>query len=141
MIELGLVTFIQAGLAGSPPTPTVPGGYGDVLPMDTIAAATPAAWVYRTVHAMPDYTLDGNQTDWTEWYVQIDCHGMTKAAAITLRKAIADVMSGGYKGAFPDPDATFVHGIYEEQRPPSGFSDANRTYVESLEYRVIYQST
>lgn len=141
MIEEGLVLLIQTALAGSPPNlPGVPGGYGDSLPKDTITAATPMAWVYKTVSREPDFTLAG-ETDWAQWNVQIDCHGKTKANAITLRKAIADVLSGGFRGALSDTDDTIVNGIFEEDSPPSGFSDANLTFVEALEYQVLYRQT
>jgi hypothetical protein len=147
LVEQGLVILVQTPLAAAgPPLSRVAGGYGDILPKDAITPPTgnspgnPMAWVYKTVSRVPDYIVAG-RTGWTEWNVQIDCHGVTKANAIALRQAVWETLRGGFQGVMADPDATFIFGIYERDWPPSLFSDANRTFVEPLEYQVIYQQT
>lgn len=142
MVELGFVEYIQAGLGSASPPISVPGGFGDKLPENTIVpgGSTTAAWVYKTVDRVPEYVLAG-RTGWTEWNVQIDCHGITKANAIALRQAIWEVLKNGLNGTFSDPDSTFVFQIFERDWLPSMFNDDSHTYVEAIEYQVIYQQT
>jgi hypothetical protein len=138
--------LIQSGLAsGSPAYNNIPGGYMAELPKDLLSTAIPQAWSYRSIIADADFVLNG-ETGWTEWDVQIDCHGysgdaMTSGAAdaITLARAIVKVLRGGYRGYLADPDNTYVFGIF--RRPPfvDGYSDVNRSFVRSLEYRIQYQ--
>jgi len=134
MIEAGLVTLIQAGL-GTPPM--APGGFAVQLPKDQISSTSPMAWTYRGIIVEPTYVLEG-QDAFTEWEVQIDCHGYTMANAITLARAIQGVLRGNWSGVLPDPDHTVAFGVQQEQLGPDGFSDANRSYVRTLEYKIQY---
>jgi hypothetical protein len=130
--------LIQAALGGSPPVAGVTGGFADQLPKDQVSAAAPMAWTYKTIVLEPDYVI-GGQTGWTDWHVQIDCHGFTAANAITLLRSIDSVLRGGFRGVLPDPDSTYVFQTIRQGPAVSGFSDADRTYVRSLEYLVSYQ--
>jgi hypothetical protein len=134
MVEQGLVMLIQAGL-GSPPV--ILGGFSDMLPKDTISQTTPMAWVYHSISSDPSFKWSG-QSSWTDWYVQIDCHGYAADDALSLMRMIDNILRGPFHGRLPDPDATLVHGIWREAPNISGYSDANRTYVRSLEYKVQY---
>ncbi len=134
MIEAGLVTLIQAGL-GTPPM--APGGFAVQLPKDQISSASPMAWTYRGIIVEPTYVLEG-QDAFTEWEVQIDCHGYTMANAIALARTIQAVLRGNWSGVLPDPDHTVVFGVQQEPPGPDGFSDANRSYVRTLEYKIQY---
>ena len=149
MVEQGLVLLVGNGIAsGSPALSNVPAGQGVMLePKDLVysgptnpapAGAITQAWTFKTITSKPEYTLDG-QTGWTEWVVQIDCHGTRYADATNLYRAIDKVLRGGYRGYLPDVDSTYVFGVYREDPGPDGFSDANRTYVRTLQYRIIYQ--
>ncbi len=137
-VERGLVEFINQGLAGSPPVAIPPGGFMVMVPKDLVSASVPQAWSYRTVSSNPDYNLF-EQTGWTEWKVQIDCHGQAGKDAIDLARRIERVMRGAFRGNFPDPDSTYVFGIFAESRGVDGYSDINRTFVRSLEYSIVYQ--
>ena len=137
MVEQGLVMLIQSGL-GTPPI--APGGWAVELPKDQVSPAAPMAWTYRSIDSDPTYLLNG-QDGFTGWYVQIDCHGYTMANAITLARAIDGVLRGGYAGTLPDPDHTVVVGIFRQNHFLDGFSDANRTYVRTLEYLIQYNQT
>lgn len=134
MIEQGLVMLIQAGL-GTPPL--APGGWAVQLPKDLISPATPKAWTYRCIVSEPSYHLTG-ESGFTALEVQIDCHGLTMPDAIALARAIDGVLRGGYAGTLPDPDATVVQGIFRQGPYVDGFSDANRSYVRTLEYLINY---
>jgi hypothetical protein len=134
MIEMGFVSLIQSGL-GSPPI--APGGFAVQLPKDQISAAAPMAWTYRTTGADPTYIL-GGQDGVTDWHVTIDCHGLTMANAITLARAIDSVLRGAPSMTLPDPDHTVVQGIFRESAEIDGYSDMNRSFVRTLEYRVVY---
>lgn len=136
MIEQGLVALIQGGL-GSPPEVNAPGGFFAQLPKDQISADAPMAWTYRSVVSEPSYKLAG-QDSWTEWQVQIDCHGYRAADAISLARAIDRVLRGGFRGTLSDPDSTYVFGISRLGTFIDGFNDENRSYVRSLEYLVQY---
>ena len=139
MIEGGLVEYIQAGLAALSPPVNVPGGFADVLPKDTISSGTPQAWLYRSVMSAPSYVLAG-QTGWTDWHVQIDCHGITPLQRDQLARAINVVLRGLLRPVtLPDQAQTFVFGAFCEDESKTGYSDANRTWVRSLEYVVSYQ--
>lgn len=137
MVEEGLVRMIQAGVAGSPPSLTVPGGFFAELPKDTISAAAPMAWSYRSILSEPEFVL-GSQTSWVDWTVQIDCHGFTAKDAIRLARAVDGVLRGGFEGTLSDADHTKVRGIFRQAPQVDGYNDANRTYVRSLEYLVQY---
>ena len=137
MIEQGLVLLIQAGL-GNPPM--APGGFAVELPKDQISATAPMAWTYRCIVADPTYHL-GGQDGFTGLELQIDCHGYTMANAIALARAIDAVLRGVYSGTLSDPDATVVQGIFRMGPFLDGFSDANRSYVRTLEYLVNYNQT
>lgn len=136
MVEQGLVMLIQNGIASI--VPGVPGGFAVQLPKDTIGQSQPMAWTYHSITSKPDYVLAG-QTGWTEWCVQIDCHGNGMADAIRLARAIDGVLRGAFQGNLPDPDSTYVFSIYRQSPQVDGYSDTNRTFVRSLEYLVIYQ--
>lgn len=139
MIELGLVMYIQQKLAGSPPVTPPPGGFAmGELPKDQITPANPRAWAYRSIISRPDYVLNG-QTGWTEWDVQIDCHGATAADAIALARAIETALRPPLPHTLPDPDSTVLFGLFRLDPMPEFFSDADRSYVRSLEYTVQYQ--
>lgn len=86
----------------------------------------------------PSYVLAG-QDSACDWHLVIDCHGATMANAITLARAIDGILRGA-TSAFhlPDPDNTFVQGIFRVAPFIDGFSDLNRSFVRTLEYRVIY---
>jgi hypothetical protein len=139
VVEQGLVMLVQQGLAAQTPPVSVPGGYAVELPKDCLSAATPQAWSWRSIASTPEFVLKG-QTGWTEWVVQVDCHGFqSHALAITLARAIDKVLRGVFQGVLPDPDNTYVFGIYRQPPVVDGYSDVNRSFVRSLEYRVIYQ--
>ena len=134
MVEQGLVLLIQAGLAAG--GLSVPGGWPVQLPQQ-MAEDWPMAWTYRSITAPPSYTLDG-EDGYTEWNVQIDCHGFAYADAIRLARGIDEVLRGGFAGVLPDPDSTVVQGIFRSDPFIDGFSDADRSYVRTLEYTVVY---
>lgn len=138
MVEQGIVTLVQAAITASPVSLTVPGGFFAELPKDQVSPASPMAWTYKTIMSTPEYILQG-PTGWTDWHVQIDCHGNAASDSITLARAIDNVLHGSFHGALPDPDATYVFGMYNSGPSVDGFSDANRTYVRSLEYVIQYQ--
>lgn len=144
MIEQGLSMYIQAGLAALVP-PVVAAGafFGGQLPTDQIQSTQggtrgPMAFAYKSVNSKPEYVLN-TQTGWTEWQVQINCHGSAQADAIILARAIDKVLRGGFKGTFPDPDSTYVFGLFRLGSQVDGFNDPNRSYVRSLEYEIQYQ--
>jgi len=137
VLEQGLVLLIQTALAGSPPVATVPGGFYAQLPKDQIDATKTMAWTYRFIHSEPSYFI-GGQDPFTAATVQIDCHGYTQANAITLALAIDKILRGVFRGTLADPDATVVDSIFREPTFLDGFSDANRSYVRSLEYLINY---
>src|SRR5579885_2800282 len=129
--------------------PTVPGvsapGFMAEVPKDLLSAARPQAWTWRTISVIADYVLAG-QTGRTEWCVQIDSHGYAAdvssdgaALAIQLARSIDNILRGGFQGNLPDPDNTYVFGVYREHSAVDGYNDANRSYVRSQEYRIIYQ--
>ena len=133
MVEAGIVVLIDTGISAL----SIPGGFAVQLPKNQISVTEPMAWTYRSIVSEEFYTLEG-QDAYTEWEIQIDCHGYTMANSITLARAIQEVLRGGWSGVLSDPDHTRVFGI--QQEPPSidGFSDINRSYVRSLEYKIQY---
>ena len=135
MIEAGLVALVQQGITSA--LPGVPGGFAVQLPKDQISSASAMAWTYRCIVAEPTYTLQG-QDPFTGLELQIDCHGYAMADAIALARAIDGVLRGGYSGVLPDADHTVVQGIFRMAPFTDGFSDANRSYVRTLEYLVNY---
>ena len=130
--------LIEAGLAAV--SITAPGGFLAQLPPNQIQASAPMAWASRSILAEPSFNLT-NETDWTEWHVQIDCHGFTSLNAVTLAKAIMKILRGGYRGTLSDPDSTTVQGIWRQGTYIDGFSPDNRSYVRSLEYLISYNQT
>lgn len=134
-IEQGLTALIAAALA-SPPC-NVPGGFSAQLPKDIISPATPMAWAYRVIVSNATYTLAGVD-GLVPMEIQIDCHGLAAKDAITLA-ALIDTVLSGYRGALPD--GTVVQGIFNQGPSPDGYSDANRSFVRSLEYQVNYNQS
>ena len=132
MIEQGLVMLVQAGIGD-----LATGGFPVKLPENYINESNRRAWVFHMLTAYPTYTIN-SQDPFTSATVQIDCHGYTMLDAMTLARAIDGVLRGGFVGRLPDPDQTFVHGIFREPPFIDGFSDASRTYVRMLEYLVNY---
>ncbi len=141
-VEEGLVKYIQNGLAAlnSPPA-APPGGFFATLDKDTITPSVPQAWCYKGISSQPDDKTLTNETGWTEWRVQIDCHGYAAKDAINLARDIRKVLRGRYRGNLPDTDSTYVFGIFREPGAVDGYSDANRSFVRSLEYLIVYQQT
>jgi hypothetical protein len=135
VVEQGLVLLIQSGISSL--TPSVPGGFAAELPKDQISASSPMAWTYRSITSEASYHL-GGQDAFTGWNVQIDCHGYTMANAIALARAIDGVLRGIYQGTLPDTDQTFVQGIFRDPQFVDGYSDANRSFVRTMEYLVQY---
>lgn len=135
MVEQGLVLLINAGIASA--CPGLTGGFPVQLPENFITATNPYSWTYRSILSEPLYTLQG-QNPLTKWEVQIDCHGTTMLDAATVAKAVDSVLRGVWQGTMTDPDSTVVQGIYRQPGFIDGFSDISRTYVRSLEYKVIY---
>jgi hypothetical protein len=115
----------------------VPGGFAVQLPKDLISQTTPKAWTYRSITSEPTYVLEG-QDGFTTWEIQLDCHGNTMDDAIVLARAIDSILRGGFRGILSDPDRTVVQGIFRQGPLVDGFSDSNRTYVRTLEYRIEY---
>jgi hypothetical protein len=134
MIEAGFVLLVQAGL-GSPPL--APGGFAVQLPKDQISPVTPYAWTYRSIVSDPTYVLEG-QDPFTSWEIQLDCHGYTMQNAITLARAVDVVLRGGYSGVLSDTDRTRVFGIFRRGPFLDGYSDANRSFVRTMEYEIQY---
>src|SRR5207248_2519193 len=99
--------------------------------------ANPWSWTYRSIISTPLYVLEG-QSGLTSWEVQLDCHGFAMSHATSLARAIDGVLRGSYAGVLTDTDATRVTGIFRLPSCVDGFSDASRSYVRSLEYRVHY---
>lgn len=129
--------YLQAGFAALSPPVVAPGlfAFGQ-LPKDQISALSPMALAYRSITSDPDYNLQGPGV--CEWHVQIDCHGYDTPDPINLSKAVKHILDKGFSGTFSDPDATRVAGIYRMPGQVDGFSDANRSYVRSLEYVIQY---
>jgi hypothetical protein len=138
MIEQGFTLLIQAGLASQ--FLTVPGGFALQFPKDLISPTYPQAWCYRSILSVPTYLLNG-QDALTMWDVQVDCHGLTMVAAAALARAIDNVLYGGFSGVLADVDNTRVQGIFRLPTFVDGFSDLNRSFVRSVEYRVNYYET
>ena len=138
MVEQGLLKFIANGLAGSPPV-TPPPGFLTHIEKDQISGSgSTQAYCIKTIGIDPDYVLTG-QTGWTEWKVQIDACGATAKDSVDLARAIDNVLRGAFHGVLPDSDSTYVFGIFRIDGGADGYSDVNRTYVRSLEYRIVYQ--
>jgi hypothetical protein len=135
LIEQGFVALVQSGLTAL----SVPGGFQVQLPPNQISAANPMAWTYRSINRPPDYVLEG-QTGYTEWEIQLDCHGFSMANAITLAAAVDAVLRGGYSGTLSDPDHTIVYGIFRRAPFLDGFSDLNRSFVRTMEYEIQYSA-
>jgi len=137
-IEQGLVSLIQSGVAN-----LAPGGFAVSIPETCqVTQANPKVWTYHFVLATPTYVLEGEDL-LTEGELQIDCHGYTMDDAILLAKAIKSAIraaepSQGTPLVLSDPDKTIVQGIFRRAPHIDGFSDANRTFVRTLEYLVTY---
>jgi hypothetical protein len=138
MIEQGLVALIQNGIASLKLDPRG-NGVAVMLPKDLLSpgGSVTMAWTYRGIVSTPTYVLEG-QDAYTEWEIQIDCHGQTMVQAMTLARAIDGVLRGGYSGTLPDPDNTRVFGIQRIGPYLDGYSDANRSFVRTLEYKIDY---
>ena len=132
MIEAGLQLLIEEGL-GAQPAP----GFMVQLPPNQISATASSAWTVRAIISEATYVLEG-QDGLTVLEIQVDCHGYTMANAISLAYAIDNVLRGGFAGTLPDTDATVVQGIFRKEAFIDGYSDANRSYVRSLEYECRY---
>jgi hypothetical protein len=137
-IEQGFVMFVQAALAAQTPPCIVPGGYDSELEKDLISSAVRKAWAYRSILLKLPVQLQGSGIGFSEWTVQIDCHGFERADKLAMAKAIRLALRGSFRGAFPDPDATMVDSIIPLDSQVDGFAPANRTYVRSLEYQINY---
>ena len=135
MVEEGLCNLIKTGITSQ--YPGISGGYPSQLPPNFISSSNPWSWTYRSILSEPMYVLEG-QDALTAWEVQLDCHGYAMSHAMSLARAIDGVLRGGWHGTMTDPDATVVTGIFRLPSFVDGFSDANRSYVRSLEYRVHY---
>jgi len=136
MIEQGFVKLIQATVATAF-TPNVPGGYGVQLPKDLISSTQPKAWTWRTISNKTTEVLAG-RTSFTEWRVCIDCHGLTMPDAMALASAIDGVLRAGVSGALTDSDSTKVDNIRALPGATDGYSDANRSFVRSVDYLVQF---
>jgi hypothetical protein len=135
MVEEGLCNLIKTGIASAYPSLT--GGFPSQLPPNFISSANPWSWTWRSIISEPLYLLAG-QDSLTSWEVQLDCHGFTMNHAQGLARAIDGVLRGSWAGVLTDADSTRVTGIFRLPSFVDGFSDANRSYVRSLEYKVIY---
>jgi hypothetical protein len=135
LIEQGFVLYITTGLGAL--SIIVPGGFAAMLPQNLISVTNPQAWTYRTISSTPLYSLTG-QNSFTSWEVQIDCCGFTMTNVITLARAITSVLSGAPTGVFTDPDETVFLGIFQQPSCVDSFSEDNRSFVRSLEYRINY---
>lgn len=127
--------FIEQGFAALSPPVVAPGVYFAQLEKDLISPTVPMAIAYRSVSEDLNYNLSGPGI--YEWHVQIDCHGYARADAVNLSRAVKSILDKGFRGTFPDVDSTRVAGIFRIGQV-DGFSDANRSYVRSLEYVVQY---
>ena len=134
LIEEGLVILIQSGL-GTPPM--APGGWAAELPPNQISPDAPMAWTFRSLSNEDTVVLEG-QDGFTSWDVDISCHGAKMSDAITLARAIQSVLRGSYAGQLLDSDGIVVQGIFSNGPSVDGFSDADRSYVRTLEYRIQY---
>ena len=138
MVEQGLVSLIQSGIGN-----LAPGGFAVSIPETCqVTPANPKLWTYHSILSVPTYVFEG-QDPLTELELQIDCHGNTMDDAILLAKAIKGVLrsaapSGGSPLVLGDPDQTVVQGLFRRAPHTDGFSDANRTFVRTLEYLVTY---
>lgn len=136
-LEQGISRLIGAALSGSPPNAAL-GGFFAQLPKDFVSPDNPSAWTYRTITSTPTYVLSGlDGLVSATW--QIDCHGNAPDDAIALAAQI-DAALSGFHGTLPDDDHTSVQGIFNQGSNVDGFSDANRTYVRTLEYQIDYAS-
>ena len=142
-IEDGLLLLIQQGLAAQTP-PVVATGAGVELPKDVLSPTAPLGYTVRSIVSEPTYFLSG-QDGFTGLEVQIDCHGLGRdfggpgfQGAVTLARAIDAILRGGYAGTLPDADGTVVEGIFRRPHFVDGFSDANRSYVRTMEYLINY---
>ena len=141
MIEQGIVLLIQSGL-GAPPL--APGGFAAQLPPNQISPDAPMAWTWRSLSTPTAYTLEGPD-GFGEWDVEIACHGNTMDDALILARAIDNILqppsngrSASFQGQLTDPDSTIIQGIFNGAVAVDGFSDADRSYVRTLEYRIQY---
>ena len=134
-IEQGFVNLVSNGLNN----PAV-NGYAVQLPANCITFENPQAWSYRSIISTPLYSLNG-QNSFTKLEVQLDCHGYKMSDAITLARQIQNVLSGGWSGTLSDSDSTVVQGIFQLPSFTDGYSDANKTFVRSLEYLIEFYQT
>jgi hypothetical protein len=132
MIEQGLVLLVQgdATVVGISPT----GGFLAQLPKDFSLPS----WIYEVVSDPTDYELQGPVSQ-SSTRIQLKCIGASGAQAISLAKAINDVLSG-YHGTLTDADSTVVHGIFKTNSIDF-FDDNARNYIRILEYLVCFDSS
>jgi hypothetical protein len=145
MIDEGLVALIQSGITLQSNPPLAPGGFAVQLPENLIGApgqpgTYTMAWTFRSIISDPTIVLEG-QDPFTSLEIQIDCHGYTMAYARLLARAIMRALPIGYAGTLTDADSTVVAGIFRLAPFIDGFSDADRSFVRSLEYKINYYET
>lgn len=133
MIEQGLVLLVQADAGVSAISPT--GGFFAQLPKDF--SLTAPSWTYQTISDVAGYLLTQPETV-GERRIQIDCYGAKAADVILLANAI-DALLSGFRGALPDPDATFVQGCFRDNMIDF-FDPDSRTYRRMLDYKIWFNS-
>lgn len=131
MIEDGIVQLVQTD-------PTVAaqctfGGFWLSLPKGTPLPS----WSYQVISEPTEYTLRG-RTDLMPRHLQIDVFAMEGAQALSLARAIDNVLSG-WKGTLPDAQATVVQGIFRDNELDF-FDDASRTYRRMIEFFINYEN-
>lgn len=133
-LEQGLVSLIQSGTNN-----LAPGGFMGAIPEAyAVTAQNPKVWVFHTILDVPTIAFEGADA-LCEAEIQIDCHGYTADDAVALAAAVKAALSGvGNPVTLTDPDKTVVQGIFRRSPHVDGYSDANHTYVRSLEYLVAY---
>lgn len=137
MIEQGFAMLLDARLAVSSIAPVPPGAFVKE-PKDQLSAANPKAWCFHGLTAVADYALNA-QMGWTEWTLQVDCHGYSGDDMIKLARAIEAALRPPFPALLSDPDNTRLFGIFRLPTQVDGESVANRSYVRSLEFTVQYQ--
>jgi hypothetical protein len=133
-LEQGLVSLIQSGT-----DELAPGGFMGTIPEAyAVTASNPKVWVFHMILNTPTVVLEGADA-LCEAEVQIDCHGYTSDDAVALAAAIKSALLGvGNPVTLSDPDHTVVQGVFRRSPHIDGYSDANHTYVRTLEYLVTY---
>src|SRR5450631_2960053 len=130
MLEAGIVSLVMANADVLAITRT--GGFLVALPKDE----TLPSWTHQTLSDSGPYTLGGAHGFVTR-RLEINCFGSQRADAVSLAKAIDNVLSG-YRGTLPDADATVIFGCFRSDRMDAPFDEASRTYRRMLEYEIQY---